>query len=239
MFLKKIIELSSTDSPRLLSTTASIILMMTGLPLGLGGQPSEEFLGLPPTLNQIDPNKNPERIFAGLSPEERKGLQEMMLVEKFLSLQPERLVEVRKSIELIQKMSPAEKERIRQQIRKFRGMPRGEREKVHARWSAVSTERRKMMRNRFLSMSEEDRRSERNKLKNMTHEERLRYFRETFGVHGDKPKMPPPPPPPPLYSLSVSEPLSTVGDTDSDNVESANGVKTESPAAVDAEKEDE
>ena len=51
----------------------------------------------------------------------------------------------------------------------------------------------------------------------------------------------PPPPPPPLYSLSVSEPLSTVGDTDSDsdNAESASGEKTESPAVVDAEKEDE
>ncbi len=238
MFRKKIIDPLSADGPRLLSAAASLLLMMMSLPPGLVGQPSEEFLGLPPASKQIDSSKK----FAGLSPEERKDLQEMMLVERFLSLQPDRLTEVRKSIELIQKMSPAEKERIRQQIRKFRGMPRGERDKLHAKWSAVSHERRNMMRNRFLSMSEEDRRAERDKLKNMTHEERRHYFRKNYGKIGDIPKMPPPPPPPPLYNLSVSEPLSTVGDTDahSDN-EEPESTSAESPAAVDAdaEKEDE
>ncbi len=179
----------------------------------LNGQPKEEFLGLPSgsiSKEDID-QEDPTRKFAGLSREERKGLQEMILVERFLSLPPERLSEVRNSIELIQKMSPEEKERIKQQIGKFKRMPHVERKKMHDRWSAVSEERRTKMRNHWLNMSEEDRRAEREKLRTMTHEERRWYFRETFGAPEEMPPPPPPSAPPPLYSLSESEPLSTIG----------------------------
>ncbi len=237
MLTKKTLFLSRPVSLWLVSATAGMVLLI-GLPVSLSGQSSEDFLGLPPIAGKTAPDENRTRKFAELSPAERKSLQEMMLVERFLSLPPERLAEVRNSIELIQQMSPEEKERIRQQIKKFRRMSSGEREKMHARWSAVSTERRNMMRSRFLSMSEEDRRAERDKLKSMTPEQRHQYFRETYGEPGDKSKMhPPPPPPPPLHSLSVSEPLSSVGD--STESKTANGEKAASSAAIDAEKEGE
>jgi len=185
----------SGRKPRCLLALAGLVVF-AGLPLS--GQPDNEFLGLPPidTGNMIEGKPTPG--FSEFSNEERKSMQEMILVERFLSLPPERLTSVRRSIEQIEKMSPEEKERIKRQIQRFKRMGAQQRVQIHRKWNSLSMEYRSKMRNHWLSMSEEDRRVERSKLKSMTPEERRRFFRETFGEPRKKPVPQP-------YSLSVSE----------------------------------
>ncbi len=208
---------------------AGMVIMFGGLTLS--GQSDHDFLGLPPvdTGKMVEVEKPPSPGFSELSKEERKSMQEMILVERFLSLPPERLSSVRRSIELIEKMSPEEKERIREQIQRFKRMGAQQRVNIHRQWNSLSTEHRSKMRNHWLSMSEEDRQNERSKLKSMTPEERRHYFKETFGEPKNEPAVAITPP----YSLSVSEVISSEGDP-AEQAENP-GEMTPDPAQVEKE----
>ena len=64
-------------------------------------------------------------------------LQDMMLVDRFLRLPPERLSHMRQTLERLEKMSPDEKESLRQRIQQFKRMHPREQTRMYRNWERV------------------------------------------------------------------------------------------------------
>ena len=116
----------------------------------------------------------------------RRRLQEMdmEMVEQILKIPPERLHQMRRTIEDIERMTPREKEKLQHHLRRFRNMPKDQRSQLLQRWNGVPDNHRMRLRQHWSSLSGEERERERSKIQGMNPEERHAYFRSLFTTPG-------------------------------------------------------
>ena len=124
--------------------------------------------------------------------------RETRMLEHFLNMEPAGLVNLRQTIERIERMTPEEKEKLRKRIGELDQM-RPERVKaMRERFESIPREKREAMRQRWLDLSPEERQEWHQKLRVMSPEERQEVlnkqgFLPTPGK-AQKGKKPPRPP---------------------------------------------
>lgn len=110
-----------------------------------------------------------------------ESMHQLIMIERFLDMPPERLAEIRATLERVEAMSPEEKDAMRKRIAEFRrlppekrhkisqaleNIPEAERRKIHAYWKSMSPEERRKKREAFQNMSPEERAAWREKIIN-------------------------------------------------------------------------
>ena len=126
----------------------------------------------------------PERNRTDMPSEGNDGMQEMMLVDRFLKLPPERISHMRQTLERLEKMTADEKESLRQRIQQYKRLHPREQSQLHRNWERVSPEHRALMRQRWQEMSEEERRLEREKVQKMSADDRRGYYGDKLEAAG-------------------------------------------------------
>ncbi len=104
----------------------------------------------------------------------------MEMVERILNMPPERLHQMRRTIEDIERMSPVEKERLQQKLRRFRHMPEHQRSQLLQRWNGVPHTDRMRLRQHWSGLTAEERERERVKIRGLDPEQRRAYFQSLF-----------------------------------------------------------
>ncbi len=163
----------TAETPPDASLKAEKTTVPAGLPSPPGGDipPPPEFIPPPPEFIPPPPPKETPSI------EERdKKLEELQLLERFLNLPPDKLTQIRLTIEKIEKMDPAEREQLRENIRKFRLMGPARRQDVRRHLKAIPAHERALMRQYWLELSPEEARAEREKRREMNGRERYEYY---------------------------------------------------------------
>ncbi|MDP4610379.1 MAG: DUF3106 domain-containing protein [Opitutales bacterium] len=112
---------------------------------------------------------------------------ETRLLQHLLQMDSQELVNLRQTIERIEKMSPEEKDRLNQRIGKMRDMDPERIESMRKKYEAIPEETRQAMRKRWMEMTPEERDAWREKLRAMTPEERDDAFEEN-GFLPSRPK---------------------------------------------------
>lgn len=72
-----------------------------------------------------------------------EGPDDMVVLDRLLTMPPEHLARIRRAIEQIEAMSPEEREALRDRLRDFRHIDPEERQKIRERWRAMSPEERR------------------------------------------------------------------------------------------------
>jgi hypothetical protein len=129
-------------------------------------------------------------------PKDSQG--ETRMLQQLLKMEPAHLVNLRQTIERIERMTPEEKEKLRKRIGEFDQM-RPERVKaMRERFESIPPENREAMRQRWLDLPPEERHEWHQKLRAMAPEERQEVLNEqgflpTPGkaYKGKKPPRPP------------------------------------------------
>ena len=110
-------------------------------------------------------------------PENSQGLSESMqretrMLQHFLKMEPADLVNLRQTIERIERMTPEEKEKLRKRVGELDQM-RPERVKaMRERFESIPREKREAMRQRWLDLPPEERQEWHQKLRSMSPEQR-------------------------------------------------------------------
>lgn len=112
------------------------------------------------------------------APQQRGGGGETRILQHLLQMNDEELVNLRRTVERIEKMSPEEKAQLRERIGKIHKMPAGKVDEMRKKFEAIPQEQREAMRKRWMEMSPEERTEWREKLKKMSPEERKTVFEE-------------------------------------------------------------
>jgi hypothetical protein len=159
------------------SLTAGLVL---SLALPLEAQPGRDLRPHPAGGRGSAPDRN----HADKPSEGKDGMQEMMLVDRFLRLPPERISHMRQTLERLEKMTADEKESLRQRIQQYKSLHPREQSQLHRNWERVSSEHRERMRQRWREMSEKERRLEREKVQKMSAEERRDYYGDKLEATG-------------------------------------------------------
>ena len=123
---------------------------------------------------------------------------ETRMLQQLLKMEPAHLVNLRQTIERIERMTPEEKEKLRKRIGEFDQM-RPERVKaMRERFESIPPEKREAMRQRWLDLPPEERHEWHKKIRTMSPEERQEVLNEqgflpTPGkaYKGKKPPRPP------------------------------------------------
>lgn len=136
----------------------------------------------PPPANTKSPPATPPTLESEPEPTATIGdtsynTQELHVMERLLTLPPEKLAEMRQAIERIEAMSDAEKAELLAQIREIRQMQAPERRKIMERMRMESPEEREIIRRYWMSLSRDDAMALRQKIRTMTPEAR-QAFRE-------------------------------------------------------------
>ena len=124
--------------------------------------------------------------------------REPRMLQHFLKMEPAGLVNLRRTIERIERMTPEEKEKLRERIGELEQM-RPERVKaMRERFESIPRDKREAMRQRWLDLTPEERHEWHQKIRIMSPEERQEVLKEqgflpTPGkAHkGNKPPRPP------------------------------------------------
>ena len=124
--------------------------------------------------------------------------RETRMLQHFLKMEPADLVNLRQTIERIERMTPEEKEKLRKRIGELEQM-RPERVKaMRERFESIPREKREAMRQRWLELPPEERQEWHQKLRAMSPEERQEVFNERGFLptpgKAHKSKKPPRPP---------------------------------------------
>ena len=123
---------------------------------------------------------------------------ETRMLKHFLKMELASLVNLRRTIERIERMTPEEKEKLRERIGELEQM-RPERVKaMRERFESIPREKREAMRQRWLELPPEERQKWHQKLRAMSTEERQEVFNERGFLptpgRAHKSKKPPRPP---------------------------------------------
>ena len=104
--------------------------------------------------------------------------RETRMLQHFLKMEPADLVNLRQTIERIERMTPEEKEKLRKRIGELDQM-RPERVKaMRERFESIPREKREAMRQRWLDLSPEERQEWHQKLRAMSPEQRQEVLNE-------------------------------------------------------------
>ena len=104
--------------------------------------------------------------------------RETRMLQHFLKMKPADLVNLRQTIERIERMTPEEKEKLRKRVGELDQM-RPERVKaMRERFESIPREKREAMRQRWLELPPEERQEWHQKLRAMSTEERHEVFIE-------------------------------------------------------------
>ena len=104
--------------------------------------------------------------------------RETRILKHFLNMEPADLVNLRQTIERIERMTPEEKEKLRERIGKLEQM-RPERVKaMRERFESIPREKREAMRQHWLELPPEERQEWHQKLRAMSPEERQELLKE-------------------------------------------------------------
>ena len=120
-------------------------------------------------------------LWANSPPEPRNpdGRQnQTRMLNHLLKMEQAELVQLRQTIERIERMAPEEKTLLRERIGKLDKMPPERVEAMRQRYEAIDPETREAMRERWLKMSPEGRHEWRKKLRKMTPEERAEVLKK-------------------------------------------------------------
>ena len=152
---------------------AIVLTLLTALPLWAN-----------PPIDSRDPTGSVQR--------------ETRMLQHFLKMKPADLVNLRQTIERIERMSPEEKEKLRKRIGELDQM-RPERVKaMRERFESIPREKREAMRQRWLDLPPEERQEWHQKLRAMSPEERQEILNEQGFLptpgKAHKGKKPPSPP---------------------------------------------
>ena len=112
------------------------------------------------------------------SPVDRKRMREMALLDHLLSMPPERLFHLRRTIERVEGMSPEEREELRRKVREFRHLRPSDRVRMIRNWEELPQETRTLLRRHWEALSHQDRRARRLQLESMEKRERIKYHKE-------------------------------------------------------------
>ena len=112
------------------------------------------------------------------SPVDRKRMAEMALLDRLLSMPPERLSHLRQTIERVEGMSLEEREELRKKVRHFRHLHPRERSRMFRNWEELPKETRTLLRRHWEGMSHEERRARRHELESMEIRERMKFHKE-------------------------------------------------------------
>lgn len=107
--------------------------------------------------------------------------RETILIKQLLEMPPEKLSELRQTIERIEKMSPEEKERMRAKVETFNRMDSEKREQLRQRYSEIPKETRQQMRKRWIEMQPEEKRALFERMKDLSPSEQADLM-ESEGV---------------------------------------------------------
>jgi hypothetical protein len=121
------------------------------------------------------------------APQQRGAGGETRILQHLLQMDDQELVNLRQTIERIEKMPPEEKEKLRERIGKIDKMPPEQVDAMRKKYESIPNEQREAMRERWMGMSAEERTQWREKLRNMSHEERAAVFEEQ-GFMAPRPK---------------------------------------------------
>jgi|GEM_PF-700153 len=116
-----------------------------------------------------------------------KGGGESRLLQHLLEMDDAQLTSIRQTIERIEKMSPEEKQKMRERIGKMHDMPSGNVEAMRQKFKKIPQEQREAMRERWIEMTPEERAQWRDKLRSLSPEERKAVFEEQ-GFRAPHPK---------------------------------------------------
>ena len=133
------------------------------------------------SVSKLSPDSSPTYAnnFRDLSPQERqRKINEMTMLDRFLRLPPDKLRQIRLTIEKIENMPLEEREALRNQIQAFKKLHPRQQEDMRRRFDSMSLEDRELMRHHWLGMTHEERINERRKMQHMSPQERHRYHRE-------------------------------------------------------------
>ncbi len=130
-------------------------------------------------INGLDQElSSPAKNFNDLSPaEQKKKIQEMTMLDRFLRLPPDKLRRIRQTIEKIENMSSEEKENLRNQLQAYKRLHPRQQEDLRKRFDSIPSEERAIMRQRWLQMTAEERIAERRKVQHLSPEERRQFHR--------------------------------------------------------------
>ena len=104
--------------------------------------------------------------------------RETRMLQHFLKMEPADLVNLRQTIERIERMTPEEKEKLRKRIGEFDQM-RPERVKaMRERFESIPLENREAMRQRWLDLPPEERHEWHKKIRAMSPEQRQKILKE-------------------------------------------------------------
>ena len=103
---------------------------------------------------------------------------ETRLLQHLLQMNDAELVNLRQTIERIEKMSPQEKTLLRERIGKFDSMAPGKVDEMRKKFEAIPKQQREAMRERWMAMSPEERAEWRTQLNAMSPAERKAVFNE-------------------------------------------------------------
>ncbi len=159
------------------------LIVLAALLLGLSVSPSsavakDNYSDAASARRLGTPNDRVSPDPSHLSPADRKRMRDMVMLDRLLSLPPERLSHMRTTIERIERMSDDEKHDLREKIREFKRLNPNQRTRLHRQWEGIPKETRSLLRQHWQDMSQEDRRAERLKLQHMNPQERRKYHHE-------------------------------------------------------------
>lgn len=112
------------------------------------------------------------------APQQRGSGGETRILQHLLQMNDEQLVNLRQTIERIEKMSPEEKTQLREHIGRIHKMSPGKVDEMRKKFEAIPQEQREAMRERWMGLSPEERAEWREKLRSMPPEERKAVFQE-------------------------------------------------------------
>lgn len=72
-----------------------------------------------------------------------EGSDEMVVLDRLLSMPPDQLARVRRALERIEAMTPEEREELRERLRDFRSISPDQRQEIRERWRTMTPEERR------------------------------------------------------------------------------------------------
>jgi len=107
---------------------------------------------------------------------DESGRNEMAMIERFLSMPPETLAKIRRTLERIEAMSTEEKEQLLERVRDFRRMDEKRRRDLMSQFRGMDRGQGRVLARHLFSMPAEDREAEIKKIRAMEPDERRAYM---------------------------------------------------------------
>jgi hypothetical protein len=116
---------------------------------------------------------------------------ESRLLQHLLSMDAKELANLRQTVERIEKMSPADRDKMRRRMKDMDAMEPGKVEAMRQYYQSIPKETREAMRRNWDAMSTEERADWRRRLRDLSPAERLRVFQEEGFLPGGRPRQKP------------------------------------------------